>query len=296
MSLRMRVKLNGKCLKNLIIALGVCLTSCTNDFLPELSLDTVSIYTDTDANENSATAVDLVIVYDQELEKSLGKLSAAKYFSSSKQLLLDNPTLLDIWHWELVPGQIVQDFTPPQEQGDAYAAYVFANYLTPGDHRLKVAPSGVVKILLQRKDLINLVAFDVHEVRTGVTMSSDSTKRGEEEDEDDEDESPQIKLGPTKDISAPCKKVAPPPKKQDEMCTPAPQANITPIEAKPLCPPKSIVAMPSCLPKTVAKPLCLPRPAQAPHNICPPKLKMKAQQKVKPVPPKKHKKRKPCRK
>lgn len=237
MTLRIKSALNKNALKSICVCFATYLSSCTNDFLPELSIDTVSVYTDPDANQNSAIAVDLVIIYDQELEKTLGQMSAAKYFASSKQLLLDNPSLLDIWHWELVPGQIIQDFSPPQEQGDAFAAYVFANYLTSGDHRLKVAPTGVIKILLQKNDLKNLAVYDLHAARVGTTMTNASASRGSEDDED-EDEPPQIKLGPIKDMTAPCKKAGP---KIDLPTTCAPQASAPqrkpiPILTRPLAP------------------------------------------------------------
>src|SRR3990167_11339434 len=98
----------------LLVCLVLGLVACGNDQLPELTMQSVSIYTDLDANNNSATAVDLVVIYDQELVKTLGQMSASQYFTSMKQLLLDNPTLLDIWHWELVPGQTVQNFSPKQ--------------------------------------------------------------------------------------------------------------------------------------------------------------------------------------
>lgn len=180
-----------------LIALG--LVACSSKPKPELYVDTVSIYTEADTNQNSAIAVDLVFVYDQELAKQLGKMSASKYFSSSKQLLLDNPSLLDIWHWELVPGQIVQNFSPPQEKGDAFAAYVFANYLTPGDHRIKVSPEGVVKILLMKNDLKNLAAYDSPELRRGATSANSLPQKGKSQSD-----VCKPKLGPVKKPSAPC--------------------------------------------------------------------------------------------
>ena len=152
------------------LALG--LVSCTVEDLPELEIQSVSIYADTDANLNSATSVDLVLVYNKELLKTIGKMPAGQYFASSRQLLLDNPTLLDVWRWELVPGQIVAGFTPDQDKGAAYGAYVFANYLTPGDHRVRVAPNGIVKIRLLRDDLRNLETFNTHDMKIGMTMSN----------------------------------------------------------------------------------------------------------------------------
>lgn len=150
----MKVKIMSfkpKIIARLAFALALSLTACG----PDLTINSVTIYTDQDANQNSAIAVDLVVLHDQNLANSLGKMSASQYFSSTTQLLLDNPTLLDIWHWELVPGQVVQVFSP-ETSNKAYAGYVFANYLTPGDHRLKVAPSGIIAILLQKNDLLNL--------------------------------------------------------------------------------------------------------------------------------------------
>ncbi|HBW24348.1 MAG: hypothetical protein A2W46_02275 [Alphaproteobacteria bacterium RIFCSPHIGHO2_12_42_13] len=154
-----------------IACLALGLVACGNDQLPQLTMDSVSIYTDLDANNNSATPVDLVVIYDQELVKTFGQMSASQYFTSMKQLLLDNPTLLDIWHWELVPGQTVQNFSPKQNTPKAYAAYVYANYLTDGDHRIKVSPNGIVKILLQKDDLLNLSTYDIREATPGTTMA-----------------------------------------------------------------------------------------------------------------------------
>lgn len=241
----------------LMIIMCMTLWSCSNGNLPELSLDTISIYSDIDANQNSAISVDLVIVYDEEVEKMLSKLTAAKYFATSQQLRLDNPTLLDIWHWELVPGQIVQDFEPPQEQGDAFAAFVFANYLTPGDHRLKVAPTGVVKILLQKNNLINLAAYDVHEMRSGTTTADEITERGEAEES-----LPPLKVGPVKEPeseeegSNSCAKG--PPECEDkhfkvDPCNPAPNAQKKPVKTRQLCPPQQNTQQPSKMCKPYRK-------------------------------------------
>lgn len=170
----MKVKImsfKSKTIARLTFAAALILTGCKNELEPELTINSVSIYTAQDANQNSATAVDLVVIYDQNLVKSIGKMSASQYFSNTQQLLLDNPTLIDIWHWELVPGQIVQAFTPEAGDTEAYAAYVFANYLTGGDHRLKVAPSGIVAILLQKNDLLNLSTENLVAANPGTTMA-----------------------------------------------------------------------------------------------------------------------------
>ncbi|MBY0501313.1 MAG: hypothetical protein K2P93_04860 [Alphaproteobacteria bacterium] len=213
-------------------------------------MQSVSIYTDPDANQNSATAVDLVLVYDQNLTGTLGKMSASKYFDGLNQLLLDNPTLLDVWHWELVPGQIVEDFQPQQEKGYAWAAFVFANYLTPGDHRVKVAPNGFVKILLLKDDLKNLATYDVRDVRSGTTMTNAVSNPY---DPDDPCASVKVapytpKLGPTK--------VAPQPPQQQAL---------PPCPVLPPCSslPPGTVGIPI---PVVSRPLAVPSTMRAPNN------------------------------
>ena len=244
-------------LNSFFLCMALGLVSCSNGNLPELTIESVSIYTDPDANQNSATAVDLVIIHDEELVKILGQLSAEKYFGASRQLLLDNPTLLDIWHWELVPGQIVQDFSPPQEEGPAFAAFVFANYLTPGDHRLKVSPEGIVKILLTRTDLKNLAVFDLHDSRVGTTTSNtEETTREIDSDSEDDLGLCRMKLGPTQnqDCRNPCKKMGPKmtlmpgrgcPPNQGMGCPPNFRpCQRQPIMTQPLGPPPAIARQP----------------------------------------------------
>ena len=178
---------------NFAFAIGaIILVGCSSDPSPELSIDSVSIYAEPDANNNSATSVDLVLVYNQELGKTIGQLTASKYFASAQQLLLDNPTLIDVWRWELVPGQIVDNFEPSQDKGDAFSGFVFANYLTPGAHRIKVGPDGVVKILLLKTDLKNLAMLNTHDVNTGTSATQLSP-----EGSGDSSQFPSPKTGPT---------------------------------------------------------------------------------------------------
>ncbi len=226
-----------------LLAMG--LASCTIEDMPELSIDTVSIYADPDANQNSATAVDLVLVYNQELLKTMGTMSAGKYFASSKQLLLDNPSLLDVWHWELVPGQIVDNFSPPQDKGDAYGAYVFANYLTPGDHRVRVAPNGIVKIRLLRDDLKNLAMFNTHDMNIGKTMSEVANEQAH--DEGGYRMSCQRRQGPTSAPMQTCQRRA---------------------ERRPLCIQKAVAS--SCMRPPSRKPIpILTRPLNPPPSVTP---------------------------
>lgn len=270
MSRRMISLIRNLILKSFCICTAIGLVSCSNGTLPELDIQSVSIYTEPDANQNSATAVDLVIIYDEELVKIIAQMSAAKYFGSSRQLLMDNPTLLEIWRWELVPGQVVQGFQPPQEEGPAFAAFVFANYLSPGDHRIKVPPSGIVKVVLMRNDLKNLAVLDLHDARMGTTMSNAVSTR--DWDLVRGQDLCQIRYGPIDSCRQPCNRMIPnqtpmvpqgadcapssrpcnrmipratPRVQQDMGCAP----NYTPCQRKPivtrpLCPPPALSRQP----------------------------------------------------
>lgn len=241
------INLKSKYLRWFFVIGALKLVSCTYPPEAELTMQSVSIYTDPDANQNSAIAVDLVLVYDQNLTNTLGKLSASKYFDGLNQLLLDNPTLLDVWHWELVPGQIVEAFQPQQEKGYAWAAFVFANYLTPGDHRVKVAPNGFVKILLLKDDLKNLSTYDVRDVKSGTTMTDlPSTPY----DPDDPCGSVKVapytpKLGPTKMAPQSTQQQALPPCPVLPPCSSLPPGTVgipVPVVTRPLGTPNTMRA------------------------------------------------------
>jgi len=167
--------MNKKRLTYILGCLTFFLLSCEHS--PDLIMDGVSIYTDPDLNNNSATAVDLVIIYDEDLVKHIGSMPACTYFASYQQLLLDHPTLLDIWHWELVPGQNVKNFSPPHDKGRAFGAYVFANYLSSGNHRLRVTSDGVVSVLLTKDHLKDLSGASVTDVRRGKTVTESTLSK-----------------------------------------------------------------------------------------------------------------------
>lgn len=106
---------------------------------PLVCLQWVNIALDHDANGNKATAVDLVYVHDEELGKMIGKIDSKTYFSSVDQLKIDHPGLLSIYHWELVPGQVLRDYkVEPIVDSQVWAAYIFASYGSKGAHRVRL--------------------------------------------------------------------------------------------------------------------------------------------------------------
>ncbi|HYH06467.1 MAG TPA: hypothetical protein VEK11_05325 [Thermoanaerobaculia bacterium] len=92
-----------------------------------------------DANETSAIAVDLVVVYDDKIVDQLLKMPAAEWFKNKKQLRRDfgNDVLVKEWEW--IPSQSVDPQTIEYRPG-ARKVVLFADYATQGDHRAALDP------------------------------------------------------------------------------------------------------------------------------------------------------------
>jgi type VI secretion system protein len=105
----------------------------------------ISITVDEQANLNRAVAVTLVFATDETVAAEIAKLSAHDFFARQIQLLRDHPGALHVTSWELAPGQSVinQSIDAPCA---SYAALVFVDYATPGEHRTRV--DGITKLSL----------------------------------------------------------------------------------------------------------------------------------------------------
>jgi type VI secretion system protein len=90
------------------------------------------------ANQNSPVAVDVVMVLDEAMLGRLAELPASKWFGARADLQKTFPQSLSYRSWELVPGQTLRvpgaTFGSPRVAG----VFIFANYATPGAHRLRV--------------------------------------------------------------------------------------------------------------------------------------------------------------
>jgi type VI secretion system protein len=105
------------------------------------------------ANQNSPIPVDLVLVRDKDLLKEISKLSAADWGQRREQYRRDYPDkkqLVD-YRWEWVPGQQIPCFTVPFTPKPK-ATYIFAGYLSKGDHRARVASHKGIQLKLLPDD------------------------------------------------------------------------------------------------------------------------------------------------
>jgi type VI secretion system protein len=115
--------------------------SVSNFILPsgsKLGWTGVTLVAASDANLNSPVAIDLVLVRDAMALSALTSMSAAKWFSTRADLLKTFPADLRYLSLEISPGQTLT-LTSEQIGSDRLAgAFMFANYLTPGEHRMRV--------------------------------------------------------------------------------------------------------------------------------------------------------------
>jgi type VI secretion system protein len=104
------------------------------------------------ANDDSAIAIDFVVVYDQKLLDEIVKIPAAEWFSKKSRFLADHPQELVVESREWVPGQPVGPLTIPYKIG-AKKIVLFADYHSAGEHRAVVPPQQSSVITLGETDL-----------------------------------------------------------------------------------------------------------------------------------------------
>lgn len=114
-------------------------TSCSGAPAPLRMLLEFSVAPRT--NQNSPVALSLVAIRDPKLVEKVEQMTAKQWFAQRSQLRRDFPgdDAFSEWEWEYVPEQ-----TPPpvvvEIDGRAIAAFLFANYSAPGDHRFRIGP------------------------------------------------------------------------------------------------------------------------------------------------------------
>jgi type VI secretion system protein len=106
------------------------------------------------SNQNSPVPLSLVAVQDPKLVEKMEQMTAKQWYAQRSQLRRDYPgkDAFTEWEWEYVPNQI----PPPvviQVDGRAIAAFLFANYSAPGDHRFRIGPFQRLRIDVGVEDI-----------------------------------------------------------------------------------------------------------------------------------------------
>jgi len=103
------------------------------------------------ANQNSPVAVDVLLIKDKALLKTIQGMPASEWFNKRAQWQPRTPKALEIKTWEWVPGQPVK-VDPVTVGGDVRGVVLFAKYATPGPHIGLLPSSGRVCISLNEQD------------------------------------------------------------------------------------------------------------------------------------------------
>ncbi len=100
-------------------------------------------------NDDSPVALDLVIVKNEDLLKILLNMTAKEWFGKREQIKRDfmEGIEMNCLSWEWVPEREILLYAIPVVP-KAKAIVIFANYFSPGEHRLRVDPFSDVKITL----------------------------------------------------------------------------------------------------------------------------------------------------
>ena len=90
------------------------------------------------ANLNTAVALDLVFVRDDATLALLSAMPASKWFASRTDLAKTFPEGLSYRSMEVAPGQTFKLGANAFGPSRVVAVLMFADYLTPGEHRMRV--------------------------------------------------------------------------------------------------------------------------------------------------------------
>ncbi len=111
------------------------------------------------ANQNSPIAVDLLVVYDEDVFQELIGLTAKEWFAKRAQILKDlssnDPPALELRQWEWIPAQQVSPQMIPLRKlilSQSPGALIFADYQSPGDHRAFTQACASVTVDFQEED------------------------------------------------------------------------------------------------------------------------------------------------
>lgn len=118
---------------------------------PRVKVEALSINVVAQANLDTPIAVDAVLVRNPQLFETLLGLPSAKWFAQREQLLRDYPKDLSVVSYEVVPGQQITDSAFAFDGQRAAGVLVFADYQTPGAHRVRL-DGGPSKAQLQLGD------------------------------------------------------------------------------------------------------------------------------------------------
>ncbi|MBY0281199.1 MAG: hypothetical protein K2W94_03475 [Alphaproteobacteria bacterium] len=115
-------------------------------------IEKVNFAASADVNDSSPVTVHIVIAYKPELLADLSKMDADVYFQKIEQIKLDNAGQIDVFSWDIIRGQHLNDVTITPSKVTGEGVLVFARYSSPGPHRVAIADDKEVTIQLDKLD------------------------------------------------------------------------------------------------------------------------------------------------
>jgi type VI secretion system protein len=131
----------------LLAALPGCAALSDAVLGPEVAINQISITAAPNANDDSPTTVDVVLLYDDSLTDQFLQMTAAQWFDRREQLTRDFPNGIQVFSWEVVPGQTLSDLSVDRRAGTT-AGFVFARFTRPAPHRLRLTDQSTVEVRL----------------------------------------------------------------------------------------------------------------------------------------------------
>ena len=130
----------------MLALVALALTACSS--LPKVQVDTLAIAVSTQANQDTPIAVDAVLVRNPQLLDALLGLPSAKWFAQRDQWRRDHPEDITVVSFEVVPGQQIAAAPFPFGGKRGAGVVVFADYQTPGAHRVRLDTGPAHALLL----------------------------------------------------------------------------------------------------------------------------------------------------
>ena len=104
----------------------------------KLKWEKVSIGVGPKANKNFPVAVDIVMIFEEDLVGRISELSANDWFKSKKSVTNTFPIEIELKSWELAPGDTLQIPSSFFGERRVFAVLAFADYFSEGEHRIRI--------------------------------------------------------------------------------------------------------------------------------------------------------------
>ena len=95
----------------------------------KIPLKAIYLSSTADANRHSSTAIDIVFVYQDNLDKTLKKMSGPQWFRERDSLMLQFDKEVVVAHFEVVPLTATNSVNLPKDFRKAGRVLLFANYV-----------------------------------------------------------------------------------------------------------------------------------------------------------------------